>query len=549
MSHLKNHSFTGTSDHDFTGLISGEILLFDGTNITSTGLLWSASTGTDSIIANNGTGNIASGQYAVVIGEGNTASGRSAFAQGGYNGKGTSSNSATADSAFAGGAGTTASGVASHTEGSSTIASASYAHAEGDSSMASGQTSHAEGIATVAGGVASHSEGNTSWALGNYSHAQNRLTIAFGQSSHVGGEGFSSGNEVIASGASSFAHFHMNSALGNIGALASYSAILGGTDQRITAGADNSAILGGSGGFIGASAARSIVLGGLNISATTSDTVYVDNIDIQDGGKIRSNNGDAALDLSDSFGPNGTWSLTSDDGGYGSGSTWAYGQPGNGSQLSYQKDASEAIGFGAYSSAATEASISTAKEVIVWDNIGGSTKRSGNMDKRAVFIGTRDSRFNNGVVNSVVIGGTGLSATTDNTVYTQNFEIAGSLATPSSQVSSSEATATINLGVDDYYARTLTTATTYTYRLPTHTSGANDSRDGQILIIAIGDSTGKANILNSAAGSIERPGSATDADEIELTGPNSNVTLYYDGAVSKWVVTSETGTVTYIANI
>lgn len=37
MSHLRIHSFTGTTDHDFTGLVPGELLEFDGTNIVSAG--------------------------------------------------------------------------------------------------------------------------------------------------------------------------------------------------------------------------------------------------------------------------------------------------------------------------------------------------------------------------------------------------------------------------------------------------------------------------------------------------------------------------------
>lgn len=37
MTHLKIHSFTGTSDHDFSGLISDELIKFDGTNIVSAG--------------------------------------------------------------------------------------------------------------------------------------------------------------------------------------------------------------------------------------------------------------------------------------------------------------------------------------------------------------------------------------------------------------------------------------------------------------------------------------------------------------------------------
>ena len=37
MGHLRNHSFTGTTDHDFTGLVANQALIYDGTNIVSTG--------------------------------------------------------------------------------------------------------------------------------------------------------------------------------------------------------------------------------------------------------------------------------------------------------------------------------------------------------------------------------------------------------------------------------------------------------------------------------------------------------------------------------
>jgi hypothetical protein len=36
--HLQLHSFTGTTDHDFTGLVAGETLQYDGTNIVSSGV-------------------------------------------------------------------------------------------------------------------------------------------------------------------------------------------------------------------------------------------------------------------------------------------------------------------------------------------------------------------------------------------------------------------------------------------------------------------------------------------------------------------------------
>jgi len=84
MSHLRIHSFTGTTDHDFTGLVAGELIQYDGSGISSAGVLpasgtsanlWSASTGSNSIIANNGTGNVASGNFAIAGGAWSTAGG------------------------------------------------------------------------------------------------------------------------------------------------------------------------------------------------------------------------------------------------------------------------------------------------------------------------------------------------------------------------------------------------------------------------------------------------------------------------------------------
>jgi hypothetical protein len=150
------------------------------------------------------------------------------------------------------------------------------------------------------------------------------------------------------------------------------------------------------------------------------NTTGANDIILTDGQDITSSVGGGQLTLNDSFGPDGTWSITSDNRAYGSGSTWVYGQVGNGSQLSYQKDASEAIGFGVYSSDVGAPLLSTAKEVVIIDNVSGS-KSSGNIDKRAVFVGTRNSTINAGVTNSVVVGGVGVTASQDDTLYTQNF--------------------------------------------------------------------------------------------------------------------------------
>jgi hypothetical protein len=165
------------------------------------------------------------------------------------------------------------------------------------------------------------------------------------------------------------------------------------------------------------------------------------------------------------------------------------------------------------------------------------------------IIGGYNNTINNDVLRSSIVGGGSIVATVSDTTYVPNLEIKDGLSIPSDSIFGTGATTT-NLTIEDYYVRSLVvTGQTVNYRLPTHPSGENTSRDGQILIVSVGDSDGKVSLLAGSEGAIEEPSSSTNRDEIEVFGPNSNVTLYYDGDSSKWVVTSEVGVLTYITNI
>lgn len=106
---------------------------------------------------------------------------------------------------FAGGS---AIGDGSHAEGVLTVASGVHSHSEGYYTTASGNFSHAEGNTTIAGGENSHSEGLSTQASGYSSHAEGGGTIASGQYSHAEGtftiaSGFyshSEGANTVASG-------------------------------------------------------------------------------------------------------------------------------------------------------------------------------------------------------------------------------------------------------------------------------------------------------------------------------------------------------------
>lgn len=174
-------------------------------------------------------------------------------------------NDATGNFSLAQGTGTLAQGIGSHSEGRSTTTTGNYSHAEGFGSTSEGFASHSEGYATI--------------SLGDYSHSSGYHTIAGGNYSHAGGSGVGVGDEIIASGETSFVHFN-KTINGIIGAFGDYSAILGGANHKIETGSTSSAILGGSGNTISPDVLNTIMLGGSGKTATDSNTVYVPKLNI-----------------------------------------------------------------------------------------------------------------------------------------------------------------------------------------------------------------------------------------------------------------------------
>jgi len=178
------------------------------------------------------------------------------------------------------GNGVTASGNYSYAQGISTIASGSSSHAEGQLTIAGGDQSHAQNKSTKALGIGSHAEGTSTEARGDFSHAQGSQTIASGLNSHSSGAGtiasginaYAGGSGAISSGDTAFAHFSGGT---SYGAFADNSAILGGAFHRVLDLANNSVVIGGSTNRIPGGVTNAVILGGNNITAGSSDTVYV----------------------------------------------------------------------------------------------------------------------------------------------------------------------------------------------------------------------------------------------------------------------------------
>lgn len=77
-------------------------------------------------------------------------------------------------------------------------------------------------------------------------------------------------------------------------------------------------------------------------------------------------------------------------------------------------------------SSTTQSSVSIGinnDDILVSTNLISST--SSNTDKNPIFVGSRNSSFNSGITNSVIIGGSNISATQSNTLYTSNIQLQG----------------------------------------------------------------------------------------------------------------------------
>jgi hypothetical protein len=260
---------------------------------------WSAGTGTNAIVMNNG-GNTSSGTLSTAQGFGTTASGDYAHAEG-------DRTDATGIASHAEGLFSNASGDYAHAEGNNTDATGISSHAEGQLSLASGNYSHAEGLQTDSTNNGSHSEGTYSLASGVASHAQNRYTIASGNYSHASGYGHDSNDRVVASGETSFTHQYVSDSSGYLGVYGNNSSILGGIDNNIDSSSQSSFIGGGENNRI-VGANRSVVLGGQNITGTTDDTVYMNNLYI-----TQANGGNYYSDMDNSSGPTVVLSGSSSD--------------------------------------------------------------------------------------------------------------------------------------------------------------------------------------------------------------------------------------------
>lgn len=265
----------------------------------------------------------------------------------------------------------------------------------------------------------------------------------------------------------------------------------------------------------------------LSAVLTAGNTTGGNNILVTSGQDIRSNTSGNTLNLDDPAAQvsNVAWSITQDNGAYGSETAWIYGETNNGIQVAYQLANSplEAIGIGVYSSGITPL-IYTGKEVVVTDNRTASAN-SGNIDKRATFIGARNSTINTGVVNAVIAGATGITATTGNALYTNQLRL--------------QSSANSFDGIVDI--ATLTATRTYTFQ------------DASGTIAFLSDITGAGNLSSVLAAGNTTGGtniSMTSGDTIDFNvGSGGSLNSASTAAARTWNLPDASGTIALTSDI
>jgi len=229
--------------HDENNVVTG------GTNSTAMGssvkVQGTYAFGGGSLVGTTGNTSIVYGSTLISVGNYNAIFGRGNESRNNYT--------------FSSGLGNIVTGEYGSTLGRANKAAGSDSFASGTGSAASGSSSAAFNNSKAIGTL-SFAQNSGTQAIGNYSHAQNFQSRAYGQSStaigtwsvasgnssFAGGTGFDIKN-TLAAGISSF-NFSRTSGTQETGhgAIADYSAILGGDDHHIAVGNTRAAIIGGN---------------------------------------------------------------------------------------------------------------------------------------------------------------------------------------------------------------------------------------------------------------------------------------------------------------
>ena len=135
-----------------------------------------------------------------------------------------------------------------------------------------------QGNDVIASGISSYAQGYETYAIGDYSTVRGEYVLANGKYAYASGKGMDIDNKLRSNGVNSFVHSYSNVPSG--GTDADFSVVLGGQDNYISSGGTNSVIIGGTGNIIDTENTAIIV--GNGITNTIDNAVYVPRLVLTD---------------------------------------------------------------------------------------------------------------------------------------------------------------------------------------------------------------------------------------------------------------------------
>jgi hypothetical protein len=160
--------------------------------------------------------------------------------------------------------------------------------------------------------------------------------------------------------------------------------------------------------------------GGTDITMSTDDT-------------LKAASGNTELTLRN--GSNSTFAVTTDSLAYGNGSAWVFLGENDSAQLAVGNGngsasaADMAVGIGVFDDQGFAAANGNAFSILIQKN-DASNATTPALDNPAIIIGSKSATVNSGIVNSVILGGSGTTAVKSNTVYIgQDIVVANNIST------------------------------------------------------------------------------------------------------------------------
>ncbi len=230
--------------------------------------IWCGSTGTEAVIRNNYTNNIAAGNFSIIGGAYSYSNGNFSVISGG------SGNTSNGNYGFLG------SGVANRQYGiGSVLVGGTYNTVSGSSSfLGSGFGNRtSKSFSVIVGGFGNYNAGVSSSILGgNFNSGLTSYSSILGGSTNLAYGNFSNITNGYRNKVYSIHGFIGNGLQNNIQTGSSFSSILNGENNLIRSGSTHAAILNGSANTINYNLGNVAILGGHSLSALSSNTIYID---------------------------------------------------------------------------------------------------------------------------------------------------------------------------------------------------------------------------------------------------------------------------------